>query len=103
MEQTKTTLQKIVEQKTEQIRIAIEQAIDDGAKIEKNITNCVTINNVFVQRDYFGHFAVVVRFDSEKITKLFEPSKNDLEKLAEKKRAELEAIENQIKEREAQQ
>ena len=100
MEETKTTLQKIVEQKADQIRCAIEDAIDDEAKIDKYFTNCVTIDNVFLQRDSFGRFTAVLHFDSKKIEKLFEPSKVDLEKLVEKKRRELADIENQIKERE---
>lgn len=101
MEETKTTLQKIVEQKADQIRIAIEQAIDDGAKIEKSFTRCATIDDIFLQQEIGGGLAIVLRFDSDKIAKLFEPSKDDLEKLAEQKRAELADIENQIKEREA--
>ena len=103
MEETKTTLQKIVEQKANQIRIAIEQAIDNGAKIEESFTRCATIDNVFLQQNVDGSFAIVLHFNSEKIAKLFEPSKDELKKLAEQKRHELEEIEKQIKEREAQQ
>lgn len=102
MEETKTTLQKIVEQKTDQIRIAIEQAIDDGAKIEKSFIRCATIDNVFLQKNMDGSVAIVLHFNSEKIAKVLQ-SKDELENLAEKKRAELAEIENQIKEREAQQ
>ena len=102
MEETKTTLQKIVEQKTDQIRIAIERAIDNGAIIVKNSFFCATIDDVFLQKDMNGHFAVVLHFDSEKIlNELLKNSKNDLEKLAEQKRRELEDIEKQIKEKEA--
>ena len=103
MKKTKTTLQKIVEQKADQIRIAIEQAIDDGAKIDESFTRCVMIDNVFLQRNADGSIAIVLHFNSEKIAKVFEPSKDALEKLASKKRAELEEIEKQIKEKEAQQ
>lgn len=100
METEKTTLQRIVEQKAEQIRIAIEEAMDKGAKIEKSFTNCVTIDEIFLQRNANSRqFAVVLRFDSEKIAKVFEPSKDDLEKIAAQKRAELEEIEKQLKER----
>lgn len=102
MEETKTTLQKIVEQKTDQIRIAIEQAIDDGAKIEKSFANCATIDDIFLQKNMDGSFAIVLHFNSEKIAKVFKQSKDDLEKLAEQKRRELEDIEKQIKEEEAQ-
>ena len=96
MEQT--TLQKIIEQKTDQIRIAIEEAIDDGAKIKDKNMFYVTIDDIFLQRDHNNNFAVILHFDSKKIAELFEPSKDELEKLAEQKRAELEKIEKQIKE-----
>lgn len=99
MEETKTTLQKIVDQKADQIRMAIEQAIDNGAKIVKTTFFCLTIDNVFLQKELNGCFAVVLHFKSDKIEKVFEPSNDDLEKLAEQKRAELADIENQIKER----
>lgn len=106
MEETKTTLQKIVEQKTDQIRIAIEQAIDEGAKIVTyfpvtSLSKGCTINGVFLQKNTDDDtISVVLQFNSEKIAKAFEPSKDDLEKAAEIKRRELEDIENQIKERE---
>lgn len=111
MKETKTTLQKIVEQKADQIRIAIEQAIDDGAKIERAFSpTCATIDGMFMQKEKSGRLAIVLYFRSEKIAKEFEPSKDYLEKLKEEKRSELEQIEkqlkeieNQIKEREAQQ
>jgi hypothetical protein len=100
MEQTK--LQKIIEQKADQIRGAIEQAIDEGAKVQKNYVNCATIDEIFLQKDNRNdRFAIVLHFESEKIAKLLEPSKECLEKLAEQKRRELEEIEKQIKEKEA--
>ena len=100
METEKTMLQKIMEQKAEQIRVAIEEAIDKGAKIEKTFTNFAEIDGIFLQRnDNSSQFVVVLRFDSPKIAKVFEPSKDDLEKIAAQKRAELEEIEKQIKER----
>ena len=106
MEETKTILQKIVEQKTDQIRMAIEQAIDKGAKIEKsesytNLRTCCYIKGVFLQKNtYDDTISIALQFNSEKIAKAFEPSKDDLEKAAERKRRELEEIEKQIKERE---
>ena len=100
METEKTTLQRIVDQKAEQIRFAIEDAIDNGAKIEKESTDFATIDGIFLQRnDNSSKFVVVLRFDSPKIAKVFEPTKDELEKIAAKKRAELEEIEKQIKER----
>ena len=106
MEETKTTLQKIVAQKTDQIRNAIERAIDDGAKIEKcesytSVLECCYIDGVCMQKNtYDDTISIVLQFNSEKIAKAFEPSKYDLEKAAEIKRRELEEIEKQIKERE---
>ena len=106
MEKTKTTIQKIVEQKTDQIRNAIEQAIDNGAKIEKcesytALKTCCYIKGVFLQKDTDDDtISIILQFNSEKIAKAFEPSKDDLEKAAEIKRRELEDIEKQIKERE---
>ena len=103
MEQT--TLQKIIEQKAEQIRIAIEEAIDAGAKIKNKgsyveTMECCDIDRVFLQKGTgTSTISVVLYFSSDKIAKVFEPSKDELEKLAEQKRAELEKIEKQIKER----
>ena len=108
MDETKTTLQKIVEQKADQIRMAIERAIDDGTKIEEcyyftPLRTCCSIEGVFLQKNtYDGSISVILNFRSEKIAKVFEPSKDDLEKMAEQKRAELADIEKQIKEKEAE-
>lgn len=102
MNEEKTTIQKIAEQKTEQMRVAIEQAIDDGAKIEKlssctTLLECCCIDGLYLQKNTSdGTISVILNFRSEKIAKAFEPSKDDLEKMAEQKRAELEEIEKQI-------
>lgn len=110
MNEEKTRLQKIVEQKADQIRIAIEQAIDDGAKIEKlgfftSVLECCQIDGLYLQKNTSdSSLSVVLNFSSEKIANVFdELSKDDLEQLAEQKRAELADIEKQIKEKEAQQ
>lgn len=103
MEQTR--LQKIVEQKANQIRNAIEEAIADGAKIEICRSNtyflrCRKVDGVYLQQQSDdGTISVILNFSSEKIASVFEPSKDDLAKLAEQKRKELEEIERQIKER----
>lgn len=102
MNEKKTTLQKIMEQKTEQVRNAIEQAIDEGAKIKRlgsctNLLECCNIDGLYLQKSTSdGSISVVLNFRSEKIAKVFEPSKEELEKMAEQKRAELEEIEKQI-------
>ncbi len=87
-----TLLQRILEQENEQMRIAIEQAIDDGAEIVRINSFFVKIDGIFLQRNGSGGYAVVLNFDSEKIAKVFEPSKDELEKMAELKHAELEEI-----------
>lgn len=102
MNEEKTTLQKIMEQKAKQICEAIEQAISEGAKIVRYETyttffKSCSIDSVYLQKNTSdGSISVVLNFSSEKIAKVFEPSKDDLEKMAEQKRAELEEIEKQI-------
>lgn len=98
----KTTLQKIIEQKADQIRIAIEEAIENGASVKRESSDTVEIDGMRIYYNLNYTNSVVLRFYSEKIKKLFAPSKDDLEKLAEQKRAELADIENQIKEKEAE-
>lgn len=101
METKQTTLQRIVEKKTDQIRAAIEQAIDKGAKIERKYAIYVTIDNIFLQKnDYCNGVAIVLTFKSEKISQYFKPSKENLIAEAKKKRKELEEIEQQLKEME---
>ena len=102
MNEEKTTLQKIKEKKDEQMRNAIEQAIDEGAKIERLVSyttllECLLIDGLYLQKNTSdGTISVILNFRSEKIAKAFEPSKDDLKKMAEQKRAELEEIEKQI-------
>lgn len=102
MNEEKTTLQRIMEQKAEQMRNAIEQAIDEGAKFEKlgsctTLLECCNIDGLYLQKSTSDDsISVILNFRSEKIAKVFEPSKDDLEKMAERKRAELEEIEKQI-------
>ena len=102
MNEEKTTLQKIMEQKAEEMRNAIEQSIDDGAKIERldsctNLLECCNIDGLYLQKSTSdGSISVILDFRSEKIAKVFEPSKDELKKMAEQKRAELEEIEKQI-------
>lgn len=103
MEQTR--LQKIIDQKANQIRIAIEEAIADGAKIEQSKSStgylvCRFIDGLYVQKQTENNtISVVLNFSSEKIASAFEPSKEDLAKLAEQKRKELAEIEQQLNER----
>lgn len=93
----KTLLQRIVEQESKQMRIAIEQAINDGAKVEhsKYVSNGYTIDCIFVQK-ISNNITLLLNMESEIIAKACKPSKDELEKMAEQKRAELEEIEKQI-------
>lgn len=95
MNEEKTTLQKIVEQKAEQVKNAIEQAIDEGVNIEhsKFVNNGYTIDGIFIQIEPMNNITLVFEMKSEKIAKICKPSKDELEKLAEQKRAELKEIE----------
>lgn len=95
----KTTLQKIKEQLEEKMTLAIVRAIEDGAKIEhsKYVTNGYTIDGVFVQILSIDNISVCLNMKSEIICEACKPSKDELEKLAEIKRAELEKIEKQLK------
>lgn len=95
----KTTLQKIKEQLEKKMTLAIVCAIEDGAKIEhsKYVTNGYTIDGVFVQILSIDNISVCLNMKSEIICKACKPSKDELEKLAAEKRAELEEIENQLK------
>lgn len=98
MEENKTTLQKIVEQKAEQIKNAIEQAIENSANIEHStyISNGYMIDGIFIQKTQ-TNIVICLNMESEKIAKACEPSKDELKKMAEQKRAELEEIENKLK------
>ena len=105
MNEEKTTLQKIMEQKAQQICEAIEQSISEGAKIVKCETYTTFLKSCFVDGVYVqkntsdGIISVVLNFSSEKIASVFEPSKEDLAKLADQKRKELVEIEQQLSER----
>lgn len=98
----KSRLERIVEQLNDKLMAAIEEAIDEGAKIVNRVSDtsllkCCTIDGLLVQKNTVdGSLSVVLNFRSEKIARVFEPSKDELEKMAEQKRAELEEIEKQI-------
>lgn len=104
METEKTTFQKIMEQKAEQIRAAIEQAIDDGAKLEKRNSyiasiECCTVDGLLLQKSTTsGTITVVLHFKSDKISKVFEPNLTELREQAKQKREELQRLNKQIDE-----
>lgn len=96
MNEEKTRLQKIAEQKAKQIRIATEQAIDEGATVTRLCSDEVEIDDVTFCSCSDGSISVILNFRSEKIAKVFEPSKEDLEIMLALKRAQIEEIEKQI-------
>lgn len=101
MEENKTTLQKIVKQKAEQIKIAVLQAIEEGADVEQTYAG-VNVDGVF----FVGNAAVdqkeitlCIRIKSDKFEELLRPTPL-LDKEAEELRKRLKEIE-EIKERRA--
>ena len=94
----KTNLQILEEQTEQKMCRAIEQAIEAGAPIE-HTSNGAIIDGIYVIKQTYkeGH-AVVLYFHSEVIDEIFMPTAEDLAKRAEQLRAELEQIENQMKE-----
>lgn len=105
-ETKETTLQRIMEQKTRQICSAIERAIKNGAKIIKRKSALewmwiCYIDGILTQFNLANStVSVVLNFESEKIAEIFDCDLDELREKAEQKRAELQAIEEQIKEKE---
>ena len=96
--ENKTTLQIIKEQLEGKMKRAIEQAIEAGAEINHS-GNGATIDGIYIVKEQYkdGH-AVVLYFHSEEIDEIFKPTKEQMQKRIESLRAELEQIENQMKE-----
>ena len=91
----KTRLQKIKKQLERKIKRAIVQAIEDGAKCEKQ-SGGVVIDGVYLPEE-FEYYGVVLRIPIQEIEELLEPEKNSLKSRAKELRAELEEIEKQLK------
>lgn len=98
MEEEKTTLQKIKEQLEKKATRAIVQSIENGAKCETLLSEGAYIDGVYLTpkfgTDFYG---LILNIRSPEIDQLFKPTKDDLKKRAEKLRAELGEIENQLK------
>ena len=96
--ENKSNLQLLKEQTEQKMCRAIEQAIEEGAQI-KRTQNGAEIDGVYVIRQAAseGH-AMVLYFHSAELDEFFGPTRDDLEARAKKLRAELEQIENQMKE-----
>lgn len=95
MNEEKTTLQKIVEQKAEQMRIAIEQAINEGAKV----TDCgatVIVNDVIIVKSPKG-FTVCLHFESDILADKIKPSREQIEAQLKAAEEEVARVKNQLK------
>ena len=93
-------LKNFIEREGEDVGVVIANAIKEGAKVTRNITYQITIDDtVRVFKNFDGTMSVVLRFTNKTVAKAFEPSKEDLNKLAEQKRKELAEIEQQLNER----
>lgn len=99
MNEEKTRLQKIKEQLSEKMTRAIVEAIENGAKCEKSITGGgVRIDGVFLTPKLSSEYhSVILDVNAPEIEQLFEPSKGELERRAQRLRDELEEIENKLK------
>ncbi len=81
-EEKKMILQRIIEQKTEQVKAAIELAIEDGAKIIKSSVTSLKVEDVLVFADSESRFAVVLSFKSDAIKKALESRAKENEREA---------------------
>ena len=97
-------LKNLIDREAEKVGFILENAIEEGAKVIIK-PSLITINDTInVFKNLYSEdntMSVVLRFTNETVAKAFEPSKDDLAKLAEQKRMELAEIEQQIKEKEA--
>lgn len=76
---------------------AIVDAIEDGAEYEIQISGALLIDGVYLMPKFGTEYrGLLLDINAPEIDKLFEPSKKDLEERAEKLRAELEEIENEL-------
>lgn len=96
METQKTRLEVIKAQLEEKLAIAIVEAINDGAKVER-CSSGVTIDGVFVIGERTDEAkSVVLKIKAPEINELFEPTEEQMQKRAEALRAELQEIENKL-------
>ena len=104
-----TNLQKIAAHAADYLKEHIERAIDSGAEIKSYGKTGIDVDGLFLMdtRKAYGKntFDIVLHIDSESIAKAFdkatEPTQDELTERAEELRAELKEIENQLKEKEA--
>lgn len=101
MENEKTKLQKIVEQKAEQIRSAVLEAIAEGAEVKTTIAGAFVDGVFFVGSTLVDpkELALCIHIRSDEFEELLKPT-SVLDEEAEELRKRLEEIE-EIKERRA--
>lgn len=102
MENEKTLLEKIIEQKTKQITRAIEEAIESGANFERTYSGCGCINGIFLQTPAYGQecdAVIVLELHSETIREAMEEPTAVLEKQREDLARQLEEVEQKLKNR----
>lgn len=93
-------LKNFIERDGEDVGIVIANAIEEGAKVTRDRTDLITIDDtVRVFKNFDGTMSVVLRFTNKTVAKAFELSKEVLAELAEQKRKELVEIEQQLNER----
>lgn len=98
-ENGKTKLQEIVEQLREKMTRAIVQAIEEGANYNAEKNGGLHIDGIYLTPKFGSEYrGLVLDIGAPEIDNLFEPSKEELEKMAQQKRAELEEIEKKINE-----
>lgn len=98
MNEEKTRLQIVKEQLSEKMTRAIVEAIENGAKHETATGGGLSIDGVYLAPKFGTKYhGFVLDIDAPEIEQLFEPTEEELKKRAEKLRAELEEIENQLK------
>ena len=99
METIKTKLQIIREQLEAKMTRAIVEAIEDGAKVEKVIGGGVYIDKVYITPRVAGTSrGLVLDIECDELEEALSPTADDLKIRAAQLRAELNKIENQLKE-----
>lgn len=94
----KTRLEKIKEQLSQKMTRAIVEAIEDGAKYETTGDGGLHIDGVYLTPKYSSDYhGLVLHIDAPEIEQLLAPTQEELKRRAEKLRAELGEIENQLK------
>jgi hypothetical protein len=92
-------LNNFIKCESEKVGFILANAIEEGAKVTRMPDKITIDETINVYRNADNTMSVVLRFTNKTVEKAFEPSKDDLAELAEKKRKELAEIEEQLNER----